>query len=206
LVASSGCTGTSTEQFDFAGKCPPPAKLIPSPWTFSTKVDNKDYFYGGFPHFSAPLSAFGVAVAAPATEDHKNIFVAIRRCGGRDGEDYASTPCGTFERLSAGQRADSGRGVDRAVVVNDVRVENFPYLTAARGDFVGQCTGRSIEQLAQDGGGTCRAWVADANGERGLYIVVSGQALPSIAALVQRAKILLDPSFGDCALGVGDRR
>jgi hypothetical protein len=86
----------------------------------------------------------------------------------------------------------------RASVRSGMRVEDFPYFTSIDDEFFGMCDGTALAQVNDDRSHTCRVWLADTGGQRGLYLFVPAAAFDEIPILVANASFLMREPFQVC--------
>lgn len=189
-ILLSGCSRTQSSHD--AGRCY--ASEAPAPWRYETRVDAKDYFYGGWPHFSAPLDSLGLATHR--TGDFGSAFVALRTCSNRNVGEVS--PCDEVQGSLRGERANTAQGIPTLPFAN-LNIRHFPYFVADDGSFAGECSGIVRIEDLQNERAICRFWLADAHGRRGLLIVVPASALPHAHAIVARASVLLGDRLSGCA-------
>jgi hypothetical protein len=201
LAALAGCMQTPARSYEdhFIGDCSQFSSRIPKPWILTDNVDRKDPIYGGLPHFSAPLSEFGVHISAPPHPDYLMISVTIRSCDVRaaPASEYAVTPCGRRDMYLNGVTANEQIGT-APIIRSGLRVEHLPNFAAADLSFSGRCASPDL----QDQWNTCTIWLPDATNDRGLQLSVSAQAFEQVSALTEQARLFLRSEFSACALRV----
>lgn len=177
--------------------CAEAVRSLPDPWRFGST----EPFYpwnphtlDELPHFTARADALGLGNAYAGSE-RPYVLAAVASCEPDSSHEIPSL-CEQVAEAKARMRATASE--QRAVTRSGMRVENFPYFTSVEDEFFGICDGAPLVEISIDRAHTCRIWLADQAGQRGLYLYVPAAAFDAIPLIASDASFLMTERFQAC--------